>query len=124
MTDFETNDTVDLCEQRVILADADVGAGMEVRSALANKNVAREDELTVCTLRSETLGFAVSAVTGRTDAFLMCEQLQIHLKHDLNLLVPKFEGLGIGRLNAPKSREHRIEHDCRTVERILRRILG
>ena len=108
---LEADDAVDLGEQRIILADADVGAGMEVRTALANKNVAREDELTVRALRPETLALAVSAVTGRTDAFFMCEQLQIHLKHDLNLLVPKIDGPRIRRLNAPESCEHRVKHD-------------
>ena len=53
MADLEAGDAVDLGEQRVILAD--VGAGMEVRSALANKNVASEDELTIRTRRPYAL---------------------------------------------------------------------
>jgi len=54
---------------------------MEMRAALTHENVARKHELTVRTLRSETLGMAVAAVTGRTDAFFMRKQLQIHLEH-------------------------------------------
>lgn len=72
---FETDNAVDRCKQRIILANADVDAGMEVRTTLTHEDIARKHELTVRALRSETLGMAVAAVTGRTNAFFMCKQL-------------------------------------------------
>jgi len=74
---FKADNAIDRSKERIVLADADVGAGMEMRAALTHENVARKHELTVRTLRSETLGMAVAAVTGRTDAFFMRKQLQI-----------------------------------------------
>ena len=78
---FKAHNAIDRCKERIVLADADVGAGMHVCAALTHEDVAREHELTVRTLRPETLGMAVAAVTGRTNAFFMRKQLQIHLEH-------------------------------------------
>ena len=44
---LELDVAVDLCEQGVVAADADIMAGMDVRASLANQNVAREDELEI-----------------------------------------------------------------------------
>lgn len=50
-------------EQRVILATTDVLAGMEVRAALANEDLARVDNLTGKTLAAKTLRVGIAAVT-------------------------------------------------------------
>ena len=47
---LELHVTVLLREQRVIAADADVGARVETRAALANDDVAREDRLAAVNL--------------------------------------------------------------------------
>ena len=49
---FKANNAVDGCKERIVLADADVGAGMEMRAALTHENIAREHELTVRALRT------------------------------------------------------------------------
>ena len=81
MLGFKAHNAIDRCKERIVLANADVGAGMEMRAALTHENVACEDKLTVRTLRTETLGMAIAAVAGRTNAFFMRKQLQIHLEH-------------------------------------------
>ena len=81
MLRFKTKDAVDLCEQSVVLTDADVVAGMEMGAALPDKDVAGEYELTIGTLGPETLGFAVTAVAGTADALFMCKKLQIDPEH-------------------------------------------
>ena len=45
---------------------------MDVGAALADKNVASENELSVRSLDTEALGLRVSAVLGRTNTFFMC----------------------------------------------------
>ncbi len=47
LAELSKRSTADLGEQSVVAADTDVDAGMDVGAALANKNVARENELTV-----------------------------------------------------------------------------
>ena len=81
MLGLETDDTVYLCKESVILAQAYVGAGMEVGTALANQNVAGEDELTISALGAETLGFAVTTVAGGAYALLMSKELQVDVHH-------------------------------------------
>ena len=75
---LEAQNAVNLCEQGIILTDANVGAGMEMSAALPDEDIARKHELTVRTLRSEPLGLAFTTVTGATYALLMCEKLQIN----------------------------------------------
>ena len=53
---LEAEHAVRLGEQGVVAADTDVDAGMDVGAALANKNVARENELTVGALGTKALG--------------------------------------------------------------------
>ena len=79
---LETNDAAGLGEQGVILADAYIEAGMDVGAALANKNVAGQYKLTIRTLGSKTLAFAVTAVAGGAHTFFMSEQLKIKFHHD------------------------------------------
>ena len=78
---LKANHAVHQGEQGVVAADAAVGAGMDVGTALTVKDVARQNELAVRTLRAESLGLAVAAVMGRTGALLMSEELKIHRKH-------------------------------------------
>ena len=52
---FELNLTVDKSEESVILTLAYVVAGVDVCAALLNKDVACENELTVCTLNTKSL---------------------------------------------------------------------
>ena len=52
---LKTENAVDFCEQSVVRTFADVSAGMNVSSSLLNKDVARENLLTVCALYAETL---------------------------------------------------------------------
>ena len=68
--------TVDKSEECVVGADADVVAGMDMSSSLANKNVAGQNKLTVSTLYTKTLGLGVTAVLCRTNTFFMCKKLQ------------------------------------------------
>ena len=58
------------------LADAHVGAGMDVGAALADQNVAGQHELTVAPLHAQALGLGVTAVPGGADALLMGEELK------------------------------------------------
>ena len=78
---LKTDDAVDLGVKGVILADTDVGAGMEVSAALPDENIAREDKLTVSTLGPQTLGFAFTTVAGASYALFMCKKLQIEPEH-------------------------------------------
>ena len=77
--------------ESVVSADAHVGAGMDLRSALSDKDVAGQDELAVGPLGSQTLGLAVAAVPGAAHAFFMCHTaLHLHLSNstDHALMVP------------------------------------
>ena len=51
------NSTVNKSKKGIVRSSADVVAGVDMCSALLNENVARENELTVGTLGSQTLGF-------------------------------------------------------------------
>ena len=67
------------CKQGVVAADAHVGAGMDLGAALADQNVAGQDELTVAALHAQTLGLGVTAVLGGADALLMSEELNTEI---------------------------------------------
>ena len=62
-------------EQSVIGADAYVVARVNVRAALSYENVARENELSVSALYTQSLGLGISTVLGRTHTFFMSEIL-------------------------------------------------
>ena len=72
---LKAHNAVDSSKERIVFADTNVGAGMNVCATLTHEDIARKHELTIRALRSETLGMAVAAVTGRTNAFFMCKQL-------------------------------------------------
>jgi hypothetical protein len=54
---------------------------MNVGSSLTNDDIAGDHRLTVSGLYAKTLGFAVTAVLGRTDTFFMSEKLQAKTNH-------------------------------------------
>ena len=78
---LKTHNAVNLCKQSVILSDTYVGSGMEMSAALPYEDVSCQNELTVGTLRTKTLGFAVTTVAGRAYALLMSKELQVDVHH-------------------------------------------
>ena len=79
---FEAKDTVHLCEQGIVAADADIYAGMDVSTTLANEDVACQYILTISALGAKTLGLGITAVLGRAHTFFMGKILKTNLKHD------------------------------------------
>src|SRR3954454_10321377 len=76
----ESHDAVDLGEERVIAADADVHAGIETRSALADQNRTAGDELAGEALDAEHFRLRIAAVARRALSFFMshgCSPLEI-----------------------------------------------
>ena len=67
---LELDDAVNLGVQGIVIADADIVAGMDYSAALANQNVAGEYELTIGALNAQTLRGRVTAVTRATHTFL------------------------------------------------------
>src|SRR3954453_22416088 len=59
-------------EEGVVAATADVHAGVEVRAALADDDLAGLDDLAAEALDAEALGVGVAAVAGRRSALLVC----------------------------------------------------
>jgi hypothetical protein len=74
--------TVNQSKQGIITAASNIYTGMNLGSALLEKDVAGLNELTVCSLGAETLGLGISAVLGGADTLLMSEQLKVHSQHD------------------------------------------
>lgn len=70
---LKANLTVYKCEKSIVLAFAYVCAGMDFCSSLSYKDVACKNELTVGALCTESFGFGITAVTGRTHTFFMSE---------------------------------------------------
>lgn len=68
--------TVDRCEERVIGALLNVVAGVDLGASLSYEDIARKYVLSVGTLNSESLGFAVASVLGGTHTFFMSKELQ------------------------------------------------
>jgi hypothetical protein len=79
MFGFKTDNAVDFRKERIVLADANVDAGMEMRPALTDQNVARKHELTVRALRPEPLGLAVAAVREEPSPFLCANSCRFFL---------------------------------------------
>ena len=59
--------------------NAAIVAGVDVRTSLANQDVACQNELTVASLDTKAFGLTVTAVLGRTHTFFMSEQLNVNL---------------------------------------------
>ena len=72
---LELDGTVNESKQGIILADADIVAGMYGSTSLADDDIACLYSLTVGILNAETLCFAVTTVLGRADALLVSEKL-------------------------------------------------
>jgi hypothetical protein len=60
----ELHGPADQCEQRVVAAAADAVARVEVRTALADEDLARVHELPAVTLDAKALGLRVAAVAA------------------------------------------------------------
>src|SRR5690348_9342275 len=71
----EGDPTIRLGEQGVVLADADIGAGMELGAALAHEDVAGEDELIAEPLHAQPLAGGIAAVARAAACFLMCHDV-------------------------------------------------
>src|SRR5215208_2380810 len=83
---LELDDAVDLGEQRVVLAAADVGTGEKARAALPHEDRAPGDPLAAVALDAQVLGVGVAAVAARALSFLVCH---------LELLLGYFSQLGL-----------------------------
>ena len=59
-------------EQSVVTTLTDVSAGVDLSSALSDKDVAGQNELSVGSLYTKALRLTVAAVLGRTHTFFMC----------------------------------------------------
>lgn len=68
---FEPDNPVAKSEERIVFTDTDIVAGMELRAALTNENVAGKHFLTVGTLHTKAFCLAVSAVVRRACSFFM-----------------------------------------------------
>ena len=73
---LKTDDAVDQSKEGIILAAADICAGMDFGAPLSNENIARKNELPVRTLGTKTLRRAISPVPRTTNALFVSEQLQ------------------------------------------------
>src|SRR3954453_19492995 len=76
----EVHDAVDLGEERVVAADADVHAGIETRPALADQNRTAGNELAGEGLDAEHFRLRIAAVARRALSFFMshgCSPLEI-----------------------------------------------
>ena len=78
---LEANLTVDHCEQCIIRTDTDIVARMDVCAALTNKNITRQNILTVAALYAKALCFGITAVLGRANALLVSEELHTDTQH-------------------------------------------
>lgn len=78
---LELHGAVDQSEQGVILADTNVGAGMDVGASLTDQDVAGQHVLTVSTLDAQALGLRITAVLGGTAALMVSEELNTNLQH-------------------------------------------
>lgn len=101
---LELDDAVNLGVQGIVIADADVVAGMDYGTTLANQNVAGEYELTIGALNAQTLRGRVTAVTRATHTFFMGKQLQIHNHYALPPVLdddPNKIGILLGNASKP-----------------------
>ena len=78
---LKLNSTVNQSKQGVVLADTNIGAGMDMGASLANQNVASQNKLTVSALAAQSLGLGITAVLGGTAALVVSEELNTNLQH-------------------------------------------
>ena len=84
---LELYSAVNESEQSVILTLSDVGAGVDLGPALSDKDIAGQDELSVGSLGTKTLGLAVAAVLGGANALLMSKELQTEFQHHATSII-------------------------------------
>jgi hypothetical protein len=75
----ELDRTSGLGKQGVVLADANILAGVVTRTALTYKNVARQNVLATEAFYTKAFGIRVAAVTGTTACFRVCHCLLLEL---------------------------------------------
>src|SRR3954452_12714127 len=71
----EGHPAVRLGEQGVVLADADIGAGVELGAALADEDVAGDHALVAELLHAQALAGGIAAVPGTAACFFMCHSV-------------------------------------------------
>ena len=69
---LELDDTITQCIQSVILAHADVFAGIVLRATLTNDDVACNSSLSTEKFHSESFASGLTTVLGTTNAFFVC----------------------------------------------------
>src|SRR5688572_1715201 len=69
---LELHDAIHQGEERIILATADVAAGVELGAALTDQNVAGDDVLATEPLDAEALRVRIATVAARADSLFMC----------------------------------------------------
>ena len=82
---LEFDHTVGSGEESVVAPAAHVASGMEVGASLAYDDAASTHVLAAVPLHTESVGIAISAVSARPHALLMCHQVL------LGSVVPKTE---------------------------------
>ena len=82
---LEGNFAVDFGVEGIVIAAPDVGARVEMRTALTNQNTSGGNESASLFLDAEAFGFAVAPVAGRADALFMSKKLNIEIKHWIHL---------------------------------------
>ena len=78
---FESYNTIGESEEGIVGTFANVYAGMDVSSALSDKDVASKDKLTVGSFRAKAFGFGITAVFSGAHTFFMGEELHTKSKH-------------------------------------------
>ena len=81
MLGLKAHDTVCLSIKSIVFAQTYIYTGMEVSAALANQNVACENELTISTLGAKTLRLRVTTVLGGAAALFVGEKLKTDVQH-------------------------------------------
>ena len=74
---LEFDDAVTQCIQRVILAHTDILAGIVLRAALTNDDVASNGGLSTEKFHSESLTSGLTTVLGTTNTFFVCHILSV-----------------------------------------------
>ena len=72
---LELNGAADKCKESIVRTDTYIVAGMDLSTALSNKNVTCENCLSVSFLYTETLRLGITTVFSRTYALLVSKEL-------------------------------------------------
>lgn len=72
---LELHDAGNLGEECIIASDSNIQTGMDAGSPLPDQDIAGQNLLAPEPLDPQTLGMAVSAVSGGADSFFMCHFL-------------------------------------------------